>query len=218
MKYLSALVLFISVVVSSHIQAEVTLRLGEGVRVHAVDGKAYSDQGLFSGNAELSLDDGVHQVVVDYQAEIGRGNDDSVIDHSHAFVILFRAENETLTLSAPAVSTRRELTSFNDNPEWVFHDNTGKHHDFHLDVLNISGFQLVRDYEEEITEFNNSQSKAALPGVSSAAFKTDDVNESLPPEQSADDQVIVRQMLRYWYLKADEQTKSEMKRWINSGY
>ncbi|MFC4260688.1 DUF2057 family protein [Marinobacter lacisalsi] len=218
MNYLYALVLFISALVSFHVQAEVTLHLGEGVRIHAVDGKSYSNQELLSGRPRLTLDDGVHQIVVDYQVEVGRGNDDGVIDHSSAFVILFNAEDKALTLSAPPVSTRRELASFNDNPGWILHDDIGKDHEFHMDVLDISGFQLVRDYEEELSEFNKSQSKAALRRVNADISESEAVTESLPQVQSSNDQVMVRKMLRYWYMKADDQTKSEMKRWINSGY
>ncbi len=217
MKLSPVVVLVTSFMMPAVCQAEVLLQLGEGVELHAVDGKMYRSQGIFTGDTSLKLDDGLHQIVVGYKAEIGRNRDDRVVESSDAFVILFEAEETTLTLSAPDITTRRKLSDFNDDPQWRLKDDTGNDLEFQVDILEKEGFQLVRDYEEELSDFNRSQSVAAL-GVTAPAGGTDASHtESMPSGDSADDQGMVRQMLRYWYLKADETTKNEMKRWIRSG-
>lgn len=202
---------------SIHGRAEVTLRLDDGVSLHVVNGKAVSNQGLLSGKPVLTLEDGVHQIVIDYQAEIGRSRDESILETSGAFVIMFEAEDENLAVIAPDISTRRQMEAFNDNPEWVLRNAAGKSRDFHLDVLDKTGFQLVRDFEKEISEFNRGSSEAALNNVGSEADKDHAAAKPLPSGESVNDQEMVRRMLRYWYMKADENTKSEMKHWINSG-
>lgn len=217
MKPLFIPVLIAALTIPAHGQAEVILRLGEGVSLHAVNGNAYSDKGFLSGEPGVALDDGVHQIVVDYQAEIGRNRDDSVIERSDAFVILFEAEDKDLVLSAPAVSTQRELDAFNEGADWQMKDKDGNSHEFRLDVLEKEGFQLVRDYERELAEFNSTGSPAALKTKRSGPEPAGLNTESIPSGDTASDQQMVRQMLRYWYLKADENTKSEMKRWIRSG-
>ncbi|WP_227712582.1 YccT family protein [Marinobacter zhanjiangensis] len=214
---MSLSILVAATLISAPVIAEVNLHLDEGVRLHAVDGKAYSDRGLFSAKPMLTLADGVHQIVVDYQAEVGRNRDDSVIEASDAFVILFEAEDESLTLSAEEVSTRKQMEDFNEKPEWVFHDDSEADHQFRLDVLEKTGFQLVRDYEREIAEFNKGPSKAALSNLTSVDAESNAAARSMPPGEPVDDQEMVIEMLRYWYMKADEKTKSEMKHWINSG-
>ncbi|MGM0569824.1 DUF2057 family protein [Marinobacter sp.] len=217
MKLILFPVLMAAITIPAHVQAEVNLRLGEGVSLHAVNGKSHSNKGFLSGSSGVSLDNGVHQIVVDYQVEIGRTRDDSVIERSDSFVILFETEDRDLVLSAPSVGTQRELDEFNDNPLWKLMDKGGNRHDFQLDVLEKEGFQLVRDYERELSRFNKTDSPAALHIRHAGSDPAARNNESISSGDTANDQHMVRQMLRYWYLKADENTKSEMKRWIRSG-
>jgi uncharacterized protein YccT (UPF0319 family) len=75
-KSLTAWFLLTSFLLPGLVRAEVILRLDDGVRLHAIDGAAYSNPGILSGKPRLSLADGRHQVVVDYQAEIGRSRDE----------------------------------------------------------------------------------------------------------------------------------------------
>jgi uncharacterized protein YccT (UPF0319 family) len=135
-------------------------------------------------------------------------------------VILFEAEDETLTLSAPDITTRRGMTSFNEIPDWIFRNNAGKDHEFHMDVLEKTGFQVVRNYEQEISEFNKGRSQAAWTGGDVSTVPHSNAAaaaETISSGKSVEDQETVRQMLRYWYSKADEETRSEMKHWIVSG-
>jgi uncharacterized protein YccT (UPF0319 family) len=207
-----------SLLVISPVHAEVRLELGDGVNLHAIDGKAWSAPGVFDARSPITLEDGTHQLVLELKSELGRNRDDSVIESSDSFVLLFRAEDQDLVLSAPSIGTRNELEEFNDYPEWQLRDRQGNDVSFKIDVLEKTGFQLVRDYEDEIADFNRTgNSEAALmpsPDVRTPLLSSP---KSMSAGDVSENQEVVRQMLRYWYLKADENTKSEMKRWINSG-
>lgn len=217
-KLISRLFIIPTLLVAVTAQAEVRLQLGEGVNLHAVNGEAWAGPGVLDAMSPITLDDGTNQLVVELRTELGRNRHDSVIESSDSFVLLFRAEDQDLVLSAPDIESRNELEAFNTNPEWQLKDRQGNDISFELAVLEKTGFQLVRDYEDEIAEFNRTgNSEAALMHRpdSRASFSTSP--QSMPDGDVTEDQDVVRQMLRYWYLKADENTKSEMKRWIHSG-
>ncbi len=204
--------------VTSLAQAEVQLVLDGDVKLHVVNGEAWSGPGIFDERDPIVLADGVTQLVVNVVAELGRSRTDTVIERSEAFVLRFQAEDTTLELGVPEIRSRDELRAFNEKPSWSLRDQQGNAVDFQWAVLEKSGFQLVRDYEKEIDKFNrNSDSAAAIK-----TRKPLDISYPSPPPSISDgdvaeDQTVVRQMLRYWYSKADKNTKSEMKRWIQSG-
>ncbi|MFL1407574.1 DUF2057 family protein [Marinobacter sp. M1N3S26] len=194
------------------VYADVTLRLGEGVELKAINGGLSGREGR-----ELSLRNGSSQILVEYTTELGRNDDDSVLDTSDSFVIIFNSEDQYLTLEAPDISTRHEMRAFNDSARWVLRDADGNPHPFKSDVLDKDGFQFARNYEQELSDYNRAGSGSAaivgLKGSDNRFFDNPDRNDEFPV---ARDQEMVREMLRYWYLKADENTKREMKRWINS--
>lgn len=199
-------------------QAELQLVLDDDVTLHVVNGEAWSGPGIFDARDPIVLANGVNQIVVNVVAELGRKRDDSVIERSETFVLRFHAEDTTLELTAPEIRSRSELREFNEAPSWLLRDQQGSAVDFQWAVLEKSGFQLVRDYEKEVDKFNReSHSEAAIK-----APKQPDISYSYPPQTMpdgdiAEDQQVVRQMLRYWYSRADKNTKSEIKRWIQSG-
>lgn len=215
---ISRLFIIPTLLVAVTAQAEVHLQLGEGVNLHAINGEAWDGPGVLDAKSPIALDDGTNQLVVELRAELGRNRHDSVIESSDSFVLLFRAEDQDLVLSAPDIESRNELEDFNTNPQWQLKDRQSNDISFELAVLEKTGFQLVRDYEDEIADFNragNSEAALMYRPDSRASFSTSP--QSMPDGDVTEDQDVVRQMLRYWYLKADENTKSEMKRWIHSG-
>jgi uncharacterized protein YccT (UPF0319 family) len=87
--------------------------------------------------------------------------------------------------------------------------------------LEKEGFQVFRDYPKELEAFNRTSSPAAirmqLPGLADADTDNDTAGHSPKAGgQGAQDQETVRQMLRYWYVQADKQTRKEWKNWIQS--
>lgn len=220
-KVFSGLMVIPFALLMSTAQADVRLQLGNGVNLHAIDGEAWEGPGMFESKSPIILENGTHQIVVDVTAELGRNRDDSVIESSDSFVLLFQADNRELMLSVPEIESRSQLEDFNDEPSWNLRDAEGKRIDFKRDVLKKTGFQLVRDYEAELAEFNREGiSEAALMSRRDARGSFAPSSPSMSASEVAEGQEgqeVVRQMLRYWYLKADENTKSEMKHWINSG-
>ena len=185
--------------------ADVELTLGPCVKVQAVQG---SEQTAGSGES-VTLADGTQQLVVECTAEIGR---EKVLETSDAFVVSFEAAETALTLSAPEIESRNQMDSFNHQGNWQLTDRQGREVAFTADVLEKEGFQLVRDYARELAAYNRSGSVAA---VAVPELKTN--QDGLLLDSHVDpDQEMVSRMLRYWYLKADEQTRKEWDSWVDS--
>lgn len=197
--------------------AEVTLTLDSCLQTHVVNGKG---RAVAPGDS-LTLANGSHQLVVDCTANIGRSDDDAFPETSDTFVVLFEAEDVELTLSTPAIGTRRNMESFNRQRDFSLVDGAGTSVSYQVDVLEKEGFQVFRDYAEELEAFNRTSSAAAtslhVPGMAIAA-RDGDGKDSGPrmAGQGTPDQETVRQMLRYWYLQADKETRNEWKNWIQS--
>jgi len=193
--------------------AEVTLALGPCVQAHVVNG----EEKTALPDSSLTLTNGTQQLVVDCTAMLGRSNDDAFPETGEAFVLLFEAANTELTLSAPHIQTRRQMTAFNRQKDFRLTNAAGTPVNYHVDVLEKEGFQVFRDYPGELEAFNRISSPAAirmqLPGLA------DTDTEGPSPKaggQGAQDQETVRQMLRYWYWQADKKTRKEWKSWIQS--
>lgn len=185
--------------------ADVQLTLGPCVKAQAVQG---SEQTAGSGQS-VTLADGTQQLVVECTTEIGR---EEVLETSDAFVVRFEAADTALTLSAPEIDSRNQMDSFNQQGNWRLTDRQGRDVAFTADVLEKEGFQLVRDYARELAAYNRSGAEAAVaaPGLIT------NQDGLLLDSQVDPDQEMVSRMLRYWYLKADEQTRKEWDSWVDS--
>ncbi|WP_323751588.1 DUF2057 domain-containing protein [Marinobacter sp.] len=180
--------------------AEIQLMPGACVNVQAVQG---SEQTASSGQP-LTLPDGTQQLVVECTTEVGR---EETRETSDAFVFRFSAGDAELRLRAPKIETRNEMASFNQQGSWQLTDDQGRAVAFTTDVLEKEGFQLVRDYPRELAAYNRSRTIAELKLTSDGV---------LPDSPADGDQEMVGRMLRYWYLKADEQTRKEWSSWVDS--
>ena len=141
--------------------------------------------------------------------EIGR---EEVLETSDAFVVRFEAADTALALSAPEIESRNQMDAFNQQGNWQLTDRQGREVAFTADVLEKEGFQLVRDYARELAAYNRSGARAA---VAAQGLITN--QDGLLLDSHVDpDQEMVSRMLRYWYLKADEQTRKEWDSWVDS--
>ncbi len=176
-------------------QADVQLSLPANVRVVASNGQNNN------GQNSLTLPDGKNQIALRFEGELGRGKDAEYV-YSEAIVATFEARNADLRLNIPEIRSSNTLNSFNKNPQIELTDATGRSVSCQTAVLKKEGFQIQRDYAQELAEFNTSGAPAAIPAV------------SIPAQPAASDPAIAGQMLQYWYQQADATTRTEFKRWL----
>jgi len=205
--------------------ADAVLSVGNGVSVIAHNGKELSDSDFLTGSKGLQLNNGINQVLVRYSGELSGGDGD--IEHSHAFVLLFNAvDNQSLSLSAPRIRKQRELDSFNRKGNWNLQDDTQAAVTYQHATLIKEGFQLSRDYTQELAIFNQTNSAAALQinpsqtstPVPAPAIRTgtavNTISTADTPTSGASEPMSL-QMLKYWYNQADSNSRADFKAWIS---
>lgn len=215
MKIIASSIVLSAALFSVQVSAGVTVNLGECIQTHVVDG---SEQQSSAGQS-IELTNGSHQMVVSCRVTLGRSDDDSFPEVSDAFVLQFTAADTELTLSAPTIRSRRQLERLNSEGDFRLVDPSGQTVQTQADVLKKEGFQVFRDYAEELEAFNRSSAPATFgPRPTDLTGSAKDGNQSEQQFGAADtpDQEMVRQMLRYWYLKADMKTRNEFRSWMGS--
>jgi len=225
MRLLACMSLALLTLQSTSVLADAVLSVGDGVSVIPHNGKELSDSDFLTGSKHLQLNNGTNQMLVRYSGELSSGDGD--IEHSHAFVLLFNAlDNQSLILSAPKIRKQRDLDSFNRKGNWSLQDSTRTAVSYQHAVLIKEGFQLSRDYVQELANFNQTKSAAALqkyPSQTSApvpapvirtttAVNTIDTADTLTSGVS---EPMPLQMLKYWYNNADSNSRNDFKAWIN---
>lgn len=200
---------------SVQVSAGVTLNLDECIQTHVVNGIGHKS----SAGTSIELNNGSNQIVVSCAVTLGRSNDDSFPEVSDAFVLQFTATDTELTLSAPTIQSHRQLERFNSEGNFRLVSFSGQTVPYRADVLKKEGFQVFRDYVEELEAFNRASAPATLSsGASDTTGSAKDENKAgrQTGAEDAPDQNMVRQMLRYWYLRADMKTRNEFKSWMTS--
>ena len=204
-------------VIPSISHAEIHLSTGEGVNILAINGKAIDQGTLFSGTPELKADNGKTQIVAEYTAEISDSADDYRLENSDTFVITFSAADTTVRVHAPEISNAYDLKAFNESGSWMLKDKNGQSISFEYGKLEKEGFQLSRDYENELKTFNSTQSDAAIISLNQ---ETHSFNNGTPAQSVSSsinpDQKMVGQMLQFWYEQASTETRNKFKSWIES--
>ena len=209
MAFCSKFVLFLSLVYTPYLWSSVVIELGPGVVLLAANGESVEEGSENIRNTIVP--NGINQLVVQYEAEIKVASNEYELENSKSYVIVFDEVDNNLSLSAPRINSQRELDTFNVKGDWKLSDKGNQEIQYKADVLKKEGFQLNRDYERELEEFNLTSSPAAI------RFKNRPYKSSVyssQPEQH-DQSEMAAKMLEYWYMKADAETKASFKAWVN---
>ncbi len=190
--------------------AEVQLELGEGINLLAVNGEEVSSDSFFAGKTSARLPEGTNQILVNYTAEINPG-DDSELEATTPMVVLFQSSEPVIHLSAPDIKSKLDLKRFEKSMAWNLNDSSGKKIPYKSNLLVKKGFQLSRDYEDELEEFNMSNADAALPKT--RIISPAEVNQTgkAQKNQVNENKNMAMEMLIYWYNQADEKTRRSFK-------
>jgi len=205
---------------SPSLLAGVELQLADGVRLLAADGEEVESERLLGTDSHFRMDNGTHQLLVEYEAELVSGGDEVELETSDSFILLFSASDRSLRLSVPEIRSLSEFRTFDDGGDWRLRDADGTDHPFKLDRLVKEGFQLGRDYERELELYNSSGAAAAYRSTPEQVFTgSPQAPGRSSGEQAAvvpsSDQALVRQMLIYWYNQADPDTRQQFRSWLS---
>lgn len=200
---------FILVIIISFISsvslADVYVELDDGIEVLAHNGKEISSAREYDRNS-LRVNNGINQLLVEYNAEVKSSSNESEILNTGTYVISFEATDEHLLLTMPRLSSSKDFAGFKKAPKWLLSDNSGKKKNIKVDELIKEGFQLNRSYERELAYFNMTRSPAAV--LLSNELSINNINVFSEMEMAG-------KMLRYWYINSTPEVRSSFKKWIN---
>ncbi|WP_415896710.1 DUF2057 family protein [Neptuniibacter sp. QD72_48] len=209
---LTALTAF-SLIASNYSYADNTLLLEEGVNLIAVNGSEVNSDKLFNGRNNYKLPNGSNQILVNYTAEVKKSGDFE-IEKSKAFVLLFESNNSQISLAAPVIERIKDLEKFEQNKNWILKNSAGQNIPFKVNIIEKDGFQLSRDFEEELEKFNQSNAIASLPKRKiTLPYNT---NNKQTKNSVIKKESMTMEMLIYWYNQADLNTRNSFKELIKN--
>lgn len=206
---------------SSSLIAGVQVQFEEGISVLALNGKEATNESHFSGTDFVELNDGLNQLLVQYTAELKKSADDFELETTDSFVLLFDAKNVSLVLKAPLIRNEDDVDAFNRSGDWRLLDAAGDARTVKVSPLRKDGFQLSRDYERELEDFNLTGAAAALPyekvvGLADKSPLPAVTSQPGNTKRSKSSELnMPEKMLRYWYNQADSETRKRFKKWIS---
>lgn len=193
--------------------ADITLKADMGIQILAHNGQEVTTN-------TLRTDNGTHQILVRYQIDLSRKKDNAQLENSDTWVLLFKAEDQHIQLSAPRISNASQFRQFNRNGNWQLTTAENRQVKFEKNPLKKQGFQFNRNYEQELQQFNDTDHPAAFIASKTEGQltkKTSNSSQKKTPESSQDSADInTEQMLHYWYKSADKNTQIRFKNWLKS--
>ncbi|KJG14146.1 hypothetical protein UB37_05635 [Photobacterium iliopiscarium] len=208
MKLRTALLSFAACSISFSSFADVTLNLPQSAELVLVNGVNAE------GNAPQTLNNGNNQIAFRYDKNY-RENGDTHLFRSEVVVMTFSGNDATYTLQLPNISSAYQAQKFNNQPTMSLLSADGSDIPFKHDVLIKNGFQISRDFPQEIAKYNLSTAPAALAAVVTAS-EIQQMQPVIPAtKDNKIDQAYVTKMLNYWYNKADTTTQQSFKASLN---
>ncbi len=194
---------------SASVMADVKLTVDSGIELIAVNGTEFNGSFFGTGKNTVELLNGDNQVLVRYSVEM-KSSGDTEIESSNPHVLLFEAHDDLVLLSAPEIKKMDDLRDFDNGKYWILTGSSGESIDYQAQPRIREGFELSRDYEQELKEFNRKGGAVSMKSDSSIS----DDNISAVTSVLSENNNLPEVMLRYWYFQADHKTKVRFKSWV----
>lgn len=202
--------------ISSAAFADVTISIPDTINVLVVnDASPKLEGGFFSASKTLTLPDGENQILFQYQPYFDQGND-RVILESDPLVGTFNASNTKLEFALPKYRNENQARKQISHVEWSLVDESGNMLETKQDKLVKDGFQLGRNHQIELAEYNRQGGVAALSTVAATAAVAAPASKATPAPTTQVDSNTAEEMLHFWYNKADAETQARFKAHINN--
>lgn len=216
MKWTKAIVGLAALTCANIAMAEVKLVFPDTVDIIVANeyGVNMKSGGLFSSTKSVTLPDGVNQIVFRFTPYFEQGNDRVKVP-SEPIVAKFDAYDTELAFQLPKYRDARQAEANIDTMEWALVDEGGTSIQIVEDKLIKHGFQMSRDLQREIQDYNRQGNGVAV--LATATATTAAVDSAMKPgsESGASDGSTAEEMLHFWYEKADEETKARFKEYVN---
>ncbi|MGB6189071.1 MAG: DUF2057 domain-containing protein [Aeromonas molluscorum] len=195
--------------------ANVKLEVTPPYVVQLIDGTSINPKLLDKSNS-FPLEAGDHQLVVAFEGNYSSRNDTKFVT-AEPLVINFTAkDNQQLTLDYKKPRNEAEAQQFIKTQNVVLKDKVSgqslKTEQFILPK--VEGFQLTRDYQQELISMGKAFNQPTTVAVSTAAVMASaSAPVQVAPSKAQSNPEALTQ-LQSWYNKADTETRKAFQIWV----
>lgn len=169
---------------SGQAAADTVLTLQPEINPIVVNGGKVGNS-LFSSEQQVDVQKGENQILITV-GQIVFEDAKRRKYNSPSYILKFNANEQPLSLTYNKIRTIQDAKAFEKSPSFVFTDVNGKNIDYKIDVLNASGMQSFRDYQQELQAYNQGQEGRAAAAISTTtAGYTAIAPQSITPNPAA---------------------------------
>jgi len=211
--WLLSLITFSFLFVSGVVFADTTLIVPRPYVTYLVDGKAHKN-----GGDSIKLSEGEHQVVIRFEGNYSTKSNIDLVS-AEPLVVNFKTNGkEQLTFDLPIIRDVVRANQFVKAQNLHLIDQKTKAiKEASIFILpKKEGLQIGRDYQEELLALGKAFQQPMIneDGTISAANETQLTNKAVVATDNK--QIQTLEMLKYWYNRADPQTRKAFQHWIIS--
>ncbi|MGL5430936.1 MAG: DUF2057 family protein [Vibrio sp.] len=209
MKFMPRLSALLALCLAASAHATVTIEIPETIDLLVVNGASPQlSGGFFSANKKLELNDGEQQIVFRYAPYFNQGSDRIMVE-SEVVIATFDAANQQLSFALPQYRDANQANKSIKTMQWQLIDQQGQALQLRQDRLIKPGMQIGRNFEFEASEYNRTGGIAALNNRVETPAPASVSDSTVMPASTAEE------MLHFWYQKADPETKTRFKTFVN---
>ncbi len=209
--WLSTSFALLTVFVSVSAQAETTVAVPRPYATYLVDGKSYK-----GNNAEINLATGEHQLVIRYEGNFSKHDSIDMVS-GEPLVVNFKTNGqEALTFDVPVMRESYMAKNFLKSQKLHLIDQNTKAVK-EADIFELpkkEGLQIGRDYQEELLALGKAFQQPVINDDGSVSVDGKAQPVDMKNAAASGKNLQSLEMLKYWYNRADPQTRKAFQHWI----
>ncbi|MGY3917416.1 DUF2057 domain-containing protein [Aeromonas australiensis] len=183
--------------------------------VQLIDGQSINPK-LLDKTSTFPLSAGKHQLVIAFEGNYSSRNDIKLVTAEPLVLNFTAADNQQLVLDYKKPRNEAEAKQFVKDQRVALKDKvTGQQVSSEQFVMpKVEGFQLTRDYQQELVNMGKAFNQPKTVAVSSAAvMAAASAPVQVAPSKAQSNPEALTQ-LQNWYNKADAETRKAFQIWV----
>ncbi len=195
--------------------ADAQLEVTNPYVVQLIDGQSINPK-LLDKTSIFPLSAGKHQLVVAFEGNYSSRSDIKLVTAEPLVLNFTAADNQQLVLDYKKPRNEAEAKQFVKDQKVVLKDKvTGQQVSSEQFVMpKVEGFQLTRDYQQELINMGKAFNQPKTVAVSSAAVMAaaSAPAQAAPSKAQSNPEALTQ--LQNWYNKADAETRKAFQIWV----
>ncbi|EKB19522.1 MULTISPECIES: DUF2057 domain-containing protein [Aeromonas] len=195
--------------------ADAQLEVSNPYIVQLIDGQSINPK-LLDKTSTFPLSAGKHQLVVAFEGNYSSRNEIKLVTAEPLVLNFTAADNQQLVLDYKKPRNEAEAKQFLKDQKVALKDKvTGQQVSSEQFVMpKVEGFQLTRDYQQELINMGKAFNQPKTVAVSSAAVMAAASAPVVAAPSKAQSNPEALTQLQNWYNKADAETRKAFQIWV----